>query len=406
MDHRLTPATRLTPLKLRVLIVVAVIILGIPAGFVVAHAIRVPVVKSLDEYTPAIITRIYDRQGIPFAEYSIQRRILVGKRDMAPMLVNAIIATEDADFYKHGGINPKAIARAAVKDILARRRVEGASTITQQVAKQLFLTRTKSWSRKINEAFLAVDIEKNFTKDQILELYANLMYLGHGAYGVEAASRLYFGKHAKDLTVPEAAMIAGLMRSPNSASPISFPKDALKRRNHVLRRMLEERYITGPAYQQAVNSPIVLGTFKEEAPKVGAYFSEEIRQYIERSDKYGVEELYKRGLKVFSTLDLRVQVAAEAALQRGLRRFDHRRGFRRPSRNLVAEGIDPLMYKDPSWSNDGYGLDKLYPAVVLGAAKDGVTVRLNREQLQLPPTSFVWTGKKTMDGILKRGDLV
>jgi penicillin-binding protein 1A len=405
-DQQLVPQRRLSPLKKRLLIVFVAILLGIPAGFGVAHAIRRPVVKSLDEYTPAIITRIYDRQGIPFADYSIQRRILVTKREMAPMLVNAIIATEDADFYKHGGINPKAIVRAALKDIIAMKRVEGASTITQQVAKQLFLTRDKTLRRKVNEAFLAVDIEKNYTKDQILELYANLMYLGHGAYGVESASRLYFGKHAKDLTTPEAAMIAGLMRSPNSASPISYPRAALDRRNHVLRRLYDEKFITREQLRQYLNTPITLGTFKEEAPKVGAYFAEEIRQYIERSDRYGVEELYKRGLKVDSTLDLRMQIATEAALQRGLRTFDHRRGFRRPTRNLVTEGIDPLKYKDPSWSNDAYVVDRLYPAIVLEAAKKGVSVRLNRDQLELPPASFAWTTKKTMEGVLKRGDVV
>ena len=183
----------------RLLILFVAFALGVPAGFISAHAVRVPVVKRLEDYQPAIITRVYDRDGVPFAEYAIQKRIVVAKRDMAPMLVNAIVATEDADFYQHGGFNPKAILRAGLKDLIARKKVEGASTLTQQLTKQVFLTPQKSWRRKINEIFLAVDIEKNFTKDQIFELYANQVYLGHGAYGVEAASRLYFGKHAKDL---------------------------------------------------------------------------------------------------------------------------------------------------------------------------------------------------------------
>jgi len=381
-------------------------LLGLPAGFVVAHAIRVPTVKSLEDYQPAIITRIYDRQGIPFAEYSIQKRIVVTKRDMAPMLVNAVIATEDADFYKHGGFNPKAIIRALIKDIVAGRRVEGASTLTQQVAKQLFLTREKSLRRKINEAILAVDIEKSFTKDQIFELYANQMYLGNGAYGVESASRLYFGKHAKDLTLPEAALIAGLMRSPNSSNPVQHPEAAVARRNHVLKRLLAEKYIRQDQYQQAANAPIVLGTYKEEAPRTGAYFSEEIRQYIEKSPQYGVENLYQRGLKVYSTLDLRMQQAAEAGLQRGLRAWDRRRGFRKPARNLVAEGIDIATYKDPSWSNEPYNPDKLYPAIVTTVDKTGVKARLNRDEIQLVPASFAWTQRKSMEGTLKRGDQI
>src|SRR5947208_4961134 len=392
--------------KSRLILIGVAIILGIPGGFVLAHAIRVPLVKSLENYQPAIITRIYDRNGIGFAEYSIQKRIVVAKRDMAPALVQAVVATEDADFYHHGGINPKAIFRAALKDIIARKKVEGASTLTQQLAKQVFLTPEKSFRRKINEAFLAVEIEKNFTKDQIFELYANQVYLGHGAYGAESASRLYFGKHAKDLTIPEAAVIAGLIRSPMPYSPIAHPDKALGRRNHVLYRMLEERFIDRRQYQQALNSPLVLGTYKEEAPRVGAYFSEEIRQYIEHNEKFGVENLYQRGLKVYSTLDFRIQQATELALQRGLRAWDRRRGFRKPSRNLVAEGIDPAAYKDPSWSNDPLVPDKLYTAIVMDVDKIGVAARVNREQIALPPAAFKWTGKTSMDGVLRRGDVI
>ncbi len=392
--------------RTRLIILLIAIVLGIPGGFLLAHAIRVPLVKSLENYQPAIITRIYDRNGIGFAEYSIQKRIVVAKRDMAPALVQAIVATEDADFYHHGGINPKAIFRAALKDIIARKKVEGASTLTQQLAKQVFLTPAKDFRRKINEAFLAVDIEKNFTKDQIFELYANQVYLGHGAYGVEAASRLYFGKHAKDLTFSEAAMIAGLIRAPMYYSPITHLDHATARRNHVLRRMYEEHYINKQQFQQAVNAPIVLGTYKEEAPRIGAYFSEEIRQYIEKSDKFGAENLYQKGLKVYSTLDLRMQQAAETALQRGLRRWDRRRGFRKPARNLVAEGIDPAAYKDPSWSNDPYVTDKLYPAVVMSIEKNGVTARVGKDSMALPATSFAWTQHKTMEGVLKSGDII
>ncbi len=380
--------------------------LGVPAGFVFAHAVRVPSVKNLADYQPAIITRIFDRNGIPFADYSIQRRIIVTKKDIAPVLVNAILATEDAEFYRHGGINPKAILRAALKDAIARKKVEGASTLTQQLAKMIFLTPQKDWSRKINEMFLAVQIEKDFTKDQIFELYANQVYFGHGAYGVEQASRLYFGKHAKDLTLTEAAVIAGLIRRPGSYSPMINPEAAMRRRNHVLHRMLDENYINSQQYTQAISAPIVLGTYKEEAPKVGAYFAEEIRQYIEKSDKYGVENLYRNGLKVYSTLDLRIQEVAEAALQRGLRSFDHRRGFRRPARNLVSEGLDPASYRDPAWSSDPYVLDKLYPAVLTSVETQDVHARLGRDEMKLPPASYAWTKRKTMFGFLKRGDLV
>ncbi|HET7437219.1 MAG TPA: PBP1A family penicillin-binding protein [Thermoanaerobaculia bacterium] len=405
--HQLQPQAPPSRRKARLLLLLVALFLGVPAGFLFAHAVRVPAVKTLVDYQPAIITRIYDRNGTPFAEYSIQRRIVVPKSQMSVNLVNAIVATEDADFYRHGGVDPKAILRAVIKDAIARKKVQGASTLTQQLAKQVFLTPEKSFRRKVNEIFLAVQIEKDFTKDQIFELYANQVYLGHGAYGVEAASRLYFGKHAKDLTIPEAAVIAGMIRSPMFYSPITHPERAKGRRdNTVLRRMREEHFITPEQYQQALNTPLVLGTYKEEAPRVGAYFAEEIRQYIEHSEKFGAENLYRSGLKVYSTLDLRIQVAAEAALQRGLRAFDKRRGFRKPTRNLVAEGIDPATYRDPSWSNEPYVAERLYPAVVMDVTKSALTVRVHRDELKLEPAAWAWTKKPSLVGVLKRGDLV
>ena len=391
--------------KSRLLILFVALALGVPAGFLSAHAVRRPTVKALADYQPAIITRIFDRNGTAYAEYSIQKRIIVTKKDMSPHLVNAIIATEDHEFYRHGGINPKAILRAAIKDAIARKKVEGASTITQQLAKMIFLTPEKSFRRKINEAFLSVQIEKDFTKDQIFELYANQVYLGHGAYGVEQASRLYFGKHARDLSLTEAALIAGMIRRPGSYSPMIDPEAAKRRRNHVLRRLVDENYISRDQYQHAIAAPIVLGTYKEEVPRIGAYFAEEVRQYIEKSERYGVENLYQRGLRVHTTLDLQIQQIAESALQRGLRNFDHRRGFRKPSRNLTDEGLDLASYRDPSWSNDSYVVDQLYPAIVMEVTKQSVKVRLGKDEITLTPEQWAWTRRKSMEGALRRGDL-
>jgi penicillin-binding protein 1A len=233
------------------------------------------------------------------------------------------------------------------------------------------------------------------------------MYLGHGAYGVEAASRLYFGKHAKDLTLPEGATIAGLFQHRGGYySPIVHPDHAVQRRNVVLYRMLAEHYIKRDQYNQAINAPMVLATYKEESPKIGAYFAEEIRQYIERNPEYGAQDLYRGGLKVYSTLDLRVQQVVETALQRGLRNWDHRRGFRKPSRNLVAEGLDPATYKDPSWSNDAYGPDKLYPAVVMAVDRQQLTARVGKDEFQLGAAAYAWTHRKTLDDLVKRGDIV
>ncbi|HEX7708427.1 MAG TPA: PBP1A family penicillin-binding protein [Thermoanaerobaculia bacterium] len=405
-DHRLQPQSARVSGRSLVLLLLAALLLGIPAGFLFAHAVRMPAVKQLANYQPAIITRIFDRNGVPFAEYSIQKRIVIPKQEMSPLLIQAIVATEDSEFYRHGGIDPKAIMRAALTDIMERRKAQGASTLTQQLAKQVFLTPDKTFRRKINEVFLAIQIEKDFTKEQIFELYANQVYLGHGAYGVEAASRLFFGKHAKELTLPEAAVLAALIRSPMTYSPINHPDRAVNRRNYVLGRMLKEAMISAQEHQQAVNTPLVLGSYKEAAPRLGAYFSEQIRQYIEGNENYGVEELYRGGLKVYSTLDIEIQQITEAALQKGLRRFDKRRGFRKPARNLVAEGLDPETYRDASWSNEPYVTDRLYPAVVLDVTPAQLTVKLNRDQIELAPEAWAWTRRKTLTESLKRGDVV
>ncbi|HUF17787.1 MAG TPA: PBP1A family penicillin-binding protein [Thermoanaerobaculia bacterium] len=399
------PPRRLRPRRnrSRLILLFLALVLGIPGGFLFARMIRIPLVESLDTYSPGVITRLYTHDRKILAEYAIQRRIIIPKSEMAPALINAIIATEDASFYKHGGVDPKGMLRAARANLIARSKVEGASTITQQLAKQLFLTPEKSWTRKINEMFLAIEIEKNLTKDQIFEMYANQNYFWHGAYGVEAASRLYFGKHAKDVTIPEAAVLAAIGRRPEYYSPINHPENALRRRNHVLRRMLEEKFISQAEYESAVRTPIVLGNWKEEAPLVGAYFSEQVRQYLEK--KFGTEDLYRNGLVVWTTLDLEIQKAAEAALERGLHRFDKRRGFRKPARNLLDEGLEPEEYKDPAWGKP-IGDGELVPAVVLAVERKQVQARVAGETISLGPDSYAWTRRKDMTGSLKRGDLI
>ena len=398
-----TPDKKPTRRRSRLLPLFIALGLGVPTGFLFARMIRIPLVASLDTYRPDVITRLYTKDREILAEYAIQRRIVIRKKDMAPAFVQAVIATEDSEFYQHGGVDPKAIIRAARANLLARRKVEGASTLTQQLAKQLFLTPEKSWRRKINEMFLAIEIEKNLTKDQIFEMYANQVYLGHGAYGVEAASRIYFGKHAKDLTVPEAAVIAGIGRRPEYYSPINHPENALRRRNHVLRRLLAEEYISEADYLRAVNSPIVLGSYKEDAPKIGAYFSEEVRQHLEK--KYGSEDLYRSGLEVWTTLDLKLQRATEKALRKGLQNFDRRRGFRKPTRNVLAEGIEIDAYRDPAWVG-AVELSELYPAVVTAVGAKKVSVRLGARNIDLNPRSWKWTRKQNLRASLKPGDLI
>ncbi len=382
------------------------IALGVPGGFLFARVIRLPLVETLHTYRPSVITKVYDRNGRVFNEYSIQRRIVLAKEQISPHLIHAIIATEDANFYKHGGIDPRAIARAGIKDLIARRKVEGASTLTQQVAKQVFLTSEKSWKRKINEAFLAIEIEKNFTKDQIFELYANQMNLGHGAWGVEAASRMYFGKHAKDLTLPEAATIAGMIRRPMAYSPINRPQNAVTRRNHVLRRMLETGYISRLEYQHALAAPLTLGTYKEEAPEVGAYFSEEVRKYIENHPRLTLDDLYKNGIEVYTTLDVEMQAIAETVMRKGLRRLDRIRGFRKPERNILDEGIDLAEYDDPAWQGDELRPEEAYPALVIDVDETRIAARIGDRQIEIGPRGWQWTRRRDMREGLRRGDVI
>ncbi|MGK2859669.1 MAG: penicillin-binding protein 1A [Thermoanaerobaculia bacterium] len=389
-------------LQSRLLPLFVVMALGVPGGFLAARIIHIPLVETLDTYRPSVITRLYSRDGRPYAEYAIQRRMMVSKKEMSPHLINALVATEDANFYDHGGIDPKAVARAVYKDVMTQKKAEGASTLTMQLARQVFLTPEKSWRRKINEVFLAIEIEKYFTKDQIIEMYANQVYLGD-VYGVEAAARHYFGKNAKDLTIPEAALIAGMVQRPARLSPITHPKESLNRRNHVLGRMLAVKYITPQEHRDAIRTPIVLGTYKDETPDVGAYFAEEVRQYIEKY--YGSEELYQSGLQVWTTLDLQLQEIAERALRDGLHRFDKRRGLRKAARNVIAEGIEPEAWSDPGWEESPRE-NEIYSAVVTEVKKDRVDVRLGKDTIVLKRESWGWTRKESLEGSLRRGDVV
>jgi penicillin-binding protein 1A len=378
------------------------VVLGVPGGFLAARVIHVPLVETLDTYRPNVITRLLSRDGQVFAEYAIQRRMVVSKKEISPYLIDAIIATEDARFYGHGGVDPKSVARAVYKDIVTGSKAEGASTLTMQLARQVFLNPEKSWRRKINEVFLAIEIEKSFTKDQILEMYANQVYLGD-VYGVEAAARHYFGKHAKDLSIEESAMIAGMIQRPAHLSPITHPKEAVQRRSHVLRRMLVEKYINQAQYDKAVATPIVLGTFKDETPQVGAYFAEGVRQYLERN--YGSDELYQSGLSIWTTLDLELQQIAENALRAGLHRFDHRKGMVKPERNLLDEEIDPVTFEDPDW-DDEIQPNVLYRAVVTSVARGEVKARLASRELVLHKDAWAWSRKATLLGFLREGDLI
>jgi penicillin-binding protein 1A len=364
-------------------------------------------VSALDNYTPSTITRIYSGSGQVIGEFATQRRVIIGYDDINPVLRQAIIATEDAEFDRHFGINIWRMVVAAVVDIAERRRAQGASTLTQQLARnlkeQFGLTNEKSLERKIREIILAIQIEKRYTKKEIFSIYCNQMYLGHGAYGVEAASRLYFNKSNKELSLEEAALVAGIFQTPERQSPFVDMKRAVSRRNVVLQRMADERYITPAQAEAAKAKPIVTRGQPNQAPGIAPFFVEEVRKHLEK--QYGAKVLYENGLAVRTTLDVAMQETANKALERGLRRIDKRHGYRKPKRNVLTDRQTIETYKDERW-NRPIAVGDVVPAVVVTAPKTGAArVRFGRYHADIAKEGYAWTRRLPAD-LFKPGDLV
>jgi penicillin-binding protein 1A len=284
-----------------------------------------PTVESLKDYKPSSGTLILDENGQPLGHIRIEKGSYVPLSRIPKYMKDALLATEDPRFYQHGGIDFRGIMRAAFKDLLAVRLKQGGSTITQQLTKVVFLTSERSIKRKIREVILARRLEKELTKEEILELYLNKVYFGHGAYGVQMASKTYFGKNVWELNQAEAALLAGLPKSPQAYSPYSDIDLTKLRLWHVLGRMVEEGYLTADQSLKIYNQPLNLENLRaqeEIAPHVVDY----VRKYVEK--KYGQDKLYEGGLKVYTSINADIQRQAVAALRDGLRAIDKRQGFR------------------------------------------------------------------------------
>src|SRR3954468_20550161 len=382
--------------------------LGILSGVMFAYAGDLPQVSALDNYSPSTITRIYSSSGQVIGEFATQRRVIVGYDDINPRLRQAIIATEDAEFDRHFGVNIWRIFVAAVTDIIERRRAQGASTLTQQLARnlkeQFGLNNEKSFERKIREAILAIQIEKRYTKKEIFTIYCNQMYLGHGAYGVEAASRLYFNKSNKQLSLEEAALIAGIFQTPERQSPFVDMKRATSRRNVVLQRMAEEHYITQAQADGAKQRPIVTRGQPNQPPGIAPYFVEEVRKHLEK--QYGAKVLYENGLNVRTTLDAGLQDLANKALEHGLRAYDKRHGWRKPTRNVLDEKHTIDGYKTDRWTR-AIAVGDIVPAVVVTAPKTGAArLRIGGLHADLDKAGYTWTRKASAADLFAPGDLV
>ncbi len=395
------PGKRFFKYALIILAFAAMVSVGSLAGFFLAYQSGLPRVQAIEDYHPSLITEILADDGSVIGQFALERRILIRYDNISKTLMNALLATEDPRFFTHWGVDPIGITRAFIKNIRAGHVVEGASTITQQLAKMLFLTPQQTYRRKIEEGMLALQIEKNYTKEQILTLYCNQIYLGHGVYGVEAAAEFYFGKHTNELTVPEAAMITGIAASPTNFSPLSNPKRALERRNHVLWRMREEGYITAQEYKKDQCEPIALARLQLE-DSLCPYFSEEIRKFLE--EKFGTQRLYHEGLIVQSTLDMDMQVAAVKALRKGLRDLDKRQGLRKSTENVVKQGIELDNYHDADWDQP-FDIGDIRRGLVLDVSDKLAHIRIGSYTGTIDLNGIRWTWRSSLRLVLKVGDI-
>src|SRR5882762_8652397 len=325
------------------------IAVGGTAGSLLVYSTGLPQVEELEHYRPSSVTQLYDDQNRVVGSFALQRRVIVTYDDFPKVLRDSLISIEDKDFERHWGVNLWRMMGAAYRDIQSGGKVQGASTLTMQLARDLFLSPDRSFHRKIQEILLAIQIERRFTKSQIFTLYANQIFLGHGVYGFEAASEFYFSKPARKLTLEEATLLAGLPKGPAVYSPINHPDRAQKRRNLVINALLEDGKITASQAADARNAPVVLH-LAHDPNSLAPYFVEEIRRYLE--NKYGTDQVHEGGLKVYTSLDVDLQKAANQAVLDGLAAYERRHGWKGNLQNVLAEGSAIDKYEHPDWDDE------------------------------------------------------
>src|SRR6202522_1811839 len=381
-------------------LVLASALIGATAGLLLVYTTDLPQVEALEAYRPSSVTELYDDHGRVIGSFALQRRVVANYDDFAPVLREALVSIEDKDFYKHSGINFWRIVGAAYRDIESGGKVQGASTLTMQLARNLFLSPDRSFHRKVQEAMLAIQIERRFTKPQIFTLYANQIFLGHGVYGFEAASEFYFSKPAKNLTLPEAALLAGLPKGPGIYSPINHPERAMKRRNLVINAMLEDGRITAVQAADARSAPVDL-RLQHDPNSLAPYFVEEIRRYLE--NKYGADQVHEGGLKVYTSLDVDLQKAANQAVLDGLATYERRHGWHGHLENVMAEGTTIDKYEHPDWDDEPEAGGYVH-ALVTSAGVGIATVKFGRYAAALGQADVAWTQGKIQD-LLRAGDI-
>lgn len=344
-----------------------------------------PGFTKLSDYSPALATTVRARDGRILGYFYREKRFLIPLSMMSPITVKAFLAAEDSGFYQHEGVDLPGIFRAAVKNVVAGSIVQGGSTITQQVIKSMLLTPERSYERKIKEIILAYRLEKYLTKDEILTIYLNQIYLGAKAYGVEAAAREYFGVSASQLTLAQAALLAGLPKAPSRYSPYGNPERARERQLYVLSRLRDLGWINGPEYEAAVNEPLVYGAQEDPSWKIGPYYLEEVRRQL--VEMYGEDRVYAGGLQVRTAVDLDHQTFADQALREGLRETSKRHGWQGPVMNLELDGYEEFLRGQRV---DGLKAGDWTQVLVTGVEKAGAKVRFGTRSGVIPVASMEW----------------
>ncbi|MGC1421657.1 MAG: PBP1A family penicillin-binding protein [Terracidiphilus sp.] len=409
--HRLRPEAVPPPLFRRrkvagkvaflVLLLLAVVT-GSLAGLMLVFSVNLPQINDLEHYRPSTMTDLYDCKGRVIGSFALEKRIIVNYDEFSPILRQAVISIEDKNFDSHWGINVFRIAGALWHDLRSHGRAQGASTLTMQLARNLFLSADRTAARKAQEAYLAIQIERAFTKEQIFTLYGNQIYLGSGMYGFEAASEFYFSKHAKDLNLNEASLLAGLPKGPVAYSPLINPEKALRRRNLVLSEMESDGVITHQQAEQARRSPLGLHINQPEM-SVAPWFQEEVRRELEK--KFGAEQVHEAGLRVDTTLDLDLQKTANKALTDGLAAYERRHGWKGKLENVLANGTTLEDYKHPDWALATHPGDYVH-ALVTRSLPLEIRARVGANKVILLPADWAWTGQHYGDALVKPGDVI
>jgi penicillin-binding protein 1A len=378
------------------------VVAGSLAGITLVYSVNLPQIHDLERYRPSTTTELYDRKGRVIGSFALEHRVVVNYDDFAPVLRQAVVSIEDKTFWSNGGINLFRIGGALIHDLRTHGREQGASTLTMQLAKNLFLSSDRTVWVKIQEAYLAIQIERSFTKQQIFTLYGNQIYLGSGQYGFEAASEYYFSKPAKDLTLTEAALLAGLPKGPSEFSPILHPQKSLIRRNLVLSEMESDGVIPHAQAEEARQAPLGLKIAQPQSV-IAPWFQEEVRTTLEKH--FDNNEVQQSGLRVYTTLDLDLQKTANQAVLDGLAAYERRHGWKGKLVNVLAQGETLADYKHPDWATQPHVGDYVH-ALVMRIKSQQIFARVGSNEVVIQPADWLWTEARKASELVKPGDII